>query len=121
MAYTKFGEKMRILRIKNHEVMGDAAKALGVSTAFLSAVENGKKSIPKKWVNEISEHYQLNDNEKKSLIDAIDASKHSVKIDLSKASWHKREMAIQFQRSFDNLDEETAQEIVRLLISKGSD
>lgn len=43
MAYTKFGEYMRILRIKNHEVMGDLAKVLNVSTPFLSAVENGKK------------------------------------------------------------------------------
>lgn len=43
MAYTKFGEYMRVLRIKNHEVMGDLAKVLNVSTPFLSAVENGKK------------------------------------------------------------------------------
>ena len=43
MAYTKFGEYMRILRVKNHEVMGDIAKLLGVTLPFLSAVENGKK------------------------------------------------------------------------------
>lgn len=43
MAYTKFGEYMRILSVKNHEVMGDIAKLLGVTLPFLSAVENGKK------------------------------------------------------------------------------
>ena len=37
MAYTKFGEFMRVLRVKNHEVMGDIAKMLGVSVPFLSA------------------------------------------------------------------------------------
>ena len=40
MAYTPFGEFVRILRIKHHQVMGDMAKILGTSTPFLSAVEN---------------------------------------------------------------------------------
>jgi predicted nucleotidyltransferase component of viral defense system len=48
VSYTKFGEFMRILRVKNHEVMGDIAKLLGVSTPFLSAVENGKKTFQQK-------------------------------------------------------------------------
>ena len=43
MTYTKFGEFMRVLRVQHHEVMGDVAKLLGVSTPFLSAVENGRK------------------------------------------------------------------------------
>ena len=42
MAYTKFGEFVRILRIRHHEVMGDMAGVLGASLPFLSAVENGK-------------------------------------------------------------------------------
>mgnify|MGYP006880063176 CR=1 FL=1 len=39
MAYTKFGEFVRILRIKHHEVMGDMTKVLNASMPFLSAVE----------------------------------------------------------------------------------
>ena len=42
MSYTKFGEFVRLLRVKNHEVMGDMAKLLKTSTPNLSAVENGK-------------------------------------------------------------------------------
>ena len=30
MTYTKFGEFMRVLRVRHHEVMGDVAKLLGV-------------------------------------------------------------------------------------------
>ena len=48
MAYTRFGEFMRVLRIKNHEVMGDTATLLGVTIPFVSAVENGKKNVPVK-------------------------------------------------------------------------
>lgn len=43
MSYTEFGEYFRILRIKHHEVLNDAKKFLGVSTAFISSVECGKK------------------------------------------------------------------------------
>lgn len=43
MSYTSFGEFMRVLRVKNHEVMVDVAKILEVKVPFLSAVENGKK------------------------------------------------------------------------------
>jgi len=43
MSYTKFGEFVRILRVKNHEVMGDMAELLGASLSFLSELENGKK------------------------------------------------------------------------------
>ena len=50
MSYSKFGEFMRILRIKNHEIMGDTARLLKVSVPFLSAVENGKKNVPKDWI-----------------------------------------------------------------------
>ena len=37
MAITKFGEYMRILRIKNNLLMKDTADKLNVKTPFLSA------------------------------------------------------------------------------------
>ena len=73
MAYTPFGEFVRILRIKHHQVMGDMAKILGTSTPFLSAVENGK---------------------------------------------NQRRAALQFARSFDEMDDETALKILELLRNK---
>lgn len=63
MTYTKFGEFMRVLRVQHHEVMGDVAKLLGVSTPFLSAVENGRKNVPNEWFDIIAEHYALSDDE----------------------------------------------------------
>lgn len=43
MSITKFGEFMRILRIKKNILMKDTADSLNVKTPFLSAVENGKR------------------------------------------------------------------------------
>ena len=121
MGYTRFGELMRILRIKHHEVMGDVAKMLGVTTPFLSAVETGKKNVPDNWFDLIVNHYSLSAEEQNELSDAIDASKTQMKLNLIGSSNYKREMALQFQRSFSEIDEETAKTIIELLNSKGDD
>lgn len=115
MGYTKFGEFMRIQRIKNYEVMGDTAQLLHVSIPFISAVENGKKNIPEEWIMPIIEHYHLNADEQRELFDAVEASKTKVKIDLSSASNTQRRLAIQFQRSFEQLDEDAANAIIEML------
>ena len=119
MAYTKFGEYMRILRIKNHEVMGDIAKLLGVTLPFLSAVENGRKNVPSEWVEKIVEHYSLNEKEVSELLEAIEQSKTQMKLDLKSASVFQRTAALQFARSFEDMDEETAKKIMQLLENSG--
>ena len=115
MAYTKYGEFMRILRVKSHEVMGDTAKLLKVKLPLVSAVENGKKNVPEEWLQIIINHYHLNKQMQKELFEAVEASKTQVKINLSSASTLQRKIAIQFQRSFENLDDATAEAILKLL------
>ena len=44
-----------------------------------------------------------------------------MKLNLIGSSNYKREMALQFQRSFNEIDEETAKKIIELLNSKGGD
>jgi transcriptional regulator with XRE-family HTH domain len=116
--YTKFGEFVRILRIKNHEVMGDMAKMLGTTTPFLSAVENGRKNVPKDWMGKISTHYNLSSEDKTLLKKAIDESKLQTKIDMKDSSIMQRRVALQFARSFDDIDDETAEKIITLLKQK---
>lgn len=118
MKYTRFGELMRILRIQNHEVMGDIADILNVKPSFLSAVETGKKNVPSEWIEILSKHYNLTDEEKSKMIDAIELSKTQIKVDLSGENNYKREMALIFQRSFNNIDEETSKRIIQLLNNK---
>ncbi len=115
MSYTQYGEFIRILRIKNHEVMGDLAKVLDTNTPFMSAVENGKKNVPNEWVPVIIDHYNLNDIEQQQLKVAIANSKTQAKIDLIKSSPAKRQAALKFARSFDGMDEETARRIMEIL------
>ena len=115
MAYTKFGEFMRVQRIKHHEVMGNTANLLKVSLPFVSAVESGKRNVPEEWIPIIIEHYNLSTAEQKELNDAIEESKTQVKVNLTGASNVQRKVALQFQRSFEELDEDTANAIIELL------
>ena len=115
MSYTSFGEFMRILRVKNHEVMGDVAKMLGVKVPFLSAVENGKKNVPSEWIDKIIDHYSLNEDERLKLEEAIEESKTQYKIIMNDSGVNQRKVALQFARSFDGMDDETAIKILDLL------
>lgn len=121
MSYTKFGEFMRILRVKHHEVMGDVAKLLGVSTPFLSAVENGKKNVPTECFAIIVEHYALTGEEQAELKVAIENSKTQIKLNLTGSSAYQRDAALQFARSFREIDENTAQKILELLKRNNND
>jgi len=115
MSYTRYGEFIRVLRIRNHEVMGDTAKLLGCMVPFVSAVENGKKNVPDSWAPILIEHYHLSEDETKELYDAIEDSKTQVKINLITATNPQRRLAVQFQRSFEKMDEDTANAIMKLL------
>lgn len=115
MAYTSFGEFVRILRLKHHEVMGDMAKVLDASLPFISAVENGKKNVPAEWIKKIIDHYDLNEEEQKKLREAADESKVQFKILTNGAGNTQRKAALQFARSFEKMDDETAIKILELL------
>lgn len=118
MAYTKFGEFVRILRIKNHEVMGDMAEKLGTSTPFLSAVENGKKNVPPAWLDKLATIYCLSEEEVCELKVASEESKTQYKINTVSSSSIQRNVAMQFARSFEDMDDETAIKILELLNKK---
>ena len=118
MTYTSFGEFVRILRIKHHEVMGDMAKMLEVKIPFLSAVENGRKNVPADWIDKIANHYGLTIKEKDELQKAVDESRIQYKIAIKDSGINQRRAAMQFARSFDELDDDTAIKILKLLKDK---
>ena len=118
MTYTSFGEFVRILRIKHHEVMGDMAKMLEVKIPFLSAVENGRKNVPADWIDKIANHYGFTIKEKDELQKVVDESRTQYKISIKDSGINQRRAAMQFARSFDELDDDTAIKILKLLKDK---
>lgn len=112
---TGVGKFLRKLRIDNGEILKTMAETLGVSSAFLSAVENGKKKMPESWYGKLSAAYSFSEAQQESLRTAVMESNDRVEIHLQHASAGNRELAILFARQFDALDDETGQKIAEML------
>ena len=118
MAITKFGEYTRDLRIDRGENLKEMAENLGVSSAFLSAVENGKKQVPKTWYEKISSLYELALKEKEKLKNAIEESKNMLVLNLENVTQANKEFALVFARSFEELTDEERKKIQGILTKK---
>ena len=110
---TEFGKALRKIRIEREELLKDMATALGVSPAYLSAVETGKRRSPDDWVEKISVHYHLSQNERTDLSQAAENSAYEVKISLQDASEAKRGAVLTFARALDHLSDEDLKRIMQ--------
>jgi DNA-binding transcriptional regulator YdaS (Cro superfamily) len=81
------------------------AQNLGVSPAFLSAVESGKKSIPAEMQKSVERLYALPQVKILEMRKAVDESQRSVTIDLDKMDHMARGVAVAFARQFDQLNQ----------------
>ena len=113
--YTRFGEELRVLRTRRHQNQQEMADVLGVTKNFLSIVEKGKKPIPEKWIDILTDYYHLKPYPRQLLIDAAEASKIRIKIDLKGVPLYKRELAVAFEKNFDQIDEDTSKSIIKIL------
>lgn len=112
---TLFGKFVRHLRLDRDIVLKNMADVIGVSTAMLSGVENGKKSIPLDWEDKLVNHYKLDDKQQQQLHEAIVASINQVRVETKQSTYEKKELAVVFARSFDKIDDNTREELMKLL------
>ena len=113
--YTRFGETLRILRTKEHENMQDVAAVLKTSSPTLCMVERGKANVPSAWLPRLKEHYNLTEDELKSLEQQAIESRIFYKINTSNKSRVIRELAYKFAKCFDTLSEEQAKSLLDIL------
>lgn len=109
---TEFGKALRKIRIDRQQLLKDMANALGVSSAYLSAVETGKRRIPQDWVSKIVSNYLLSPEEHISLQKAADESVSDITISLANASPQKRSAVLSFARALDGLDDKDLERIM---------
>lgn len=109
---TEFGKALRKIRIDKQLLLKDMASSLEVSSAYLSAVETGKRRIPQDWVGKIASIYSLNREEQDDLQNAADDSVLDVTISLENVSAQKRNAVLSFARALDGLDDEDLKRIM---------
>ena len=115
---TILGAFLRKLRLQHGEKLKDMAENLNVSSAFLSAVENGKKKMPDSWYDKLASLYNLSTKQQEDLQIAVIESGETVELNIKDISSGNRELAICFARHFDSLDEETSKQIFAILKQK---
>lgn len=111
---TEYGKFLRKVRIDECETLKTMSEKLGVTSAYLSAVENGKRNIPQKWFQSIHDIYNLSNEQIQEMKIAADNSVRTATIDLKSALPHQREAALVFSRSFENIDDEMAERIIKI-------
>lgn len=113
---TPFGAEMQRLRQERGESQKDMAAAIGVTPAYLSALEHGHKSKPA-WsiLQRIIQHFGLIWDDAEQLKELADASNPRVAVDTSKLSVQATRTANLLARYIDKLDEDTLKEIDRLI------
>lgn len=103
------------IRLEHNQKLKDMAENLGVSSAFLSAVENNKKSFPESWYEKFKTIYNLSDEEISQIKEAALYSRKVIELNLENASDESRKLAVKFARSFNTLDKKTQQDMLDLL------
>ena len=104
---TAFGKFCRMLRIEHDEVLRDMASKLGVSSSYLSAVENGKRAMPQGWSDALIQMYSLTAEESLELENSINQSQQKVAFNnLNVFSDSDRDILLAFARRCDNADDD---------------
>ncbi|MBR5667776.1 MAG: hypothetical protein IKW95_08825 [Lachnospiraceae bacterium] len=112
---TKLGDYLRTIRINNQQILKNMADVLHVSSAFLSAVENGKKTMPESWYPILKANYSLTADEMDELRQAALESQKTISLNISKASAMNRQAAVSFAREFESMDDSLSGKILSLL------
>lgn len=111
---TKFGIFIRKFRLDKGILLRDMAKDLGISPAYLSAMETGHKDITQSLADKISSVYNLSIEQTKELKHSIILSKQKICITTGQIAW-KNEIVSKLREKLDNLSEEQRFKIIEVL------
>lgn len=112
---TPLGKFLRKLRIDRGELLRDMSGKLGVAMSFLSAVENGKKSMPTEWVQRIPELYGLTDVQKAELDTAVAESEKGISVKFGELPEESRKLSVAFARKIQTLNPQERKALQDLL------
>ncbi|EJE8673498.1 XRE family transcriptional regulator [Vibrio parahaemolyticus] len=112
---TAFGKFLRKLRVEKELVLRDMATSLEVSSAQLSAMELGKRTIQPQLAEKIVATYDgigsVDDIKR-----LIDVSQPSLKTDLTSGNDKQRETMIMFARAFNELSDEQIKSVQDIIM-----
>ena len=112
---TDLGRLLRKIRIDHSEILKNMADHFGVTSSYLSAVENGKRPIPEAWEAIILSIYHLDENQEAELRRAVVKSLENIKLNVSDVNYAHKEVAFTFARQIAELSDEKLYAIKKIL------
>ncbi len=112
---TEFGKELRKIRIDNNEILKDMAVSLGITSSYLSAIEHGKREIPRNLINEISKVYNLSDEAFKKLEGAASNTQKVFKCNFDIENTAQLNMINAFAREYKSLSDDKMSRILKIL------
>ena len=117
---TKLRQFLRSIRSGSGELLKDMARRLDLSPAMLSSVENGKRNVPKGFVEKVATAYSLSIDQIEDLRESIAQTKEEVSLSLKGLSDKDQELALSFARRFSELDDESKRNLQDILNKWGN-
>lgn len=116
---TPFGERMRKLRAERNVTLKDMADAIGVSSAYLSALEHGKRGRPG-WhlLQRIISFFNIIWDEAEDVVRLARISHPRVVIDTSGLAPQATELANRLADEISELDQKELAEMLAVLNRK---
>ena len=79
---TDIAKFLRKLRIDSDKSLGDMAEDLNLSAAYLSAIENGRRTVPEEMKDQLFNKYSLSEEQKLEFARLVAKSREKVEIGL---------------------------------------
>ena len=112
---TEFGKFCRKLRVDHDETQQDIANYLGVTTAYLSTVEHGKRNISEKIVDKLISRYNLSGAKLNQFKSTITNSISFIKIHLHKMNSLDRELILKIYYNLNELNDKDKRELIEVI------
>ena len=115
---SKFGLYIRKIREKENDSLRQMAIKLGISAAFLSAMEVGRKPIPVEYVDKIKSIYNLTEEQEIELENSIHETNERVPIELAAMNEAQEDISLMFARKIKTADEELLRKLKEALLDE---
>lgn len=116
MALTDYGKLVRKLRIEVEKSTKEMADALGVSPAYLSALETGKKNVPAPFLKNVMDFFRdagiKNNSLDKELEEAAFRSQKTFELTPEQKD---RDLVAAFARKFPTMADEQKEKMLAML------
>ncbi|MBL4893160.1 MAG: helix-turn-helix domain-containing protein [Rhizobiaceae bacterium] len=113
---TPFGKRVRELRSQKKVTQKAMAAELGVSAAYLSALENGQRGSPSwEFVQRIIGYFNVIWDDAEELQELATSSQPKAVIDTSALSWEATELTNYLAKNIHHLAEEDFRELLHAI------